>query len=133
MQFYRPSVNATPPYPPQLLPGSVKSIEDHGYILDFGVEKKTGFLLRKNAAEFVGSYCRGRSLCVGKVVHCVVLTGPDTRTVPVSINPSDVGVAMMSPSDHVIGLGSLLPGLLVKAAIKEVSSVTLCDFVTPID
>lgn len=58
-------------------------------------------------------------------MQCVVLTGPDARTVPVSINPSDVGVAMMSPSDHMVGVGSLLPGLLVKAAIKEVSGVRL--------
>ena len=103
------------------MPGSVKSVEDHGYIIDFGVEGKTGFLLKKNAAEFVRSRCKGRSLCVGQVVHCAVLAGPDTRTVPISVNPSDVGVAMMSSSEHLIGMGSLLPGLLVKAAIKEVS------------
>lgn len=49
----------------------------------------------------------------------MVLEGPEARAVPVSINPSQVGVAMMS-SDHVIGMGSLLPGILVKASIKEV-------------
>jgi rRNA biogenesis protein RRP5 len=104
----------------------VRSVEDHGYVIDFGIEGKSGFLLKKNAAEFVHSWYKGRSLCVGQVVRCVVLSGPDTRTVPVSVNPSDVDVAMMSASDHIIGIGSLLPGLLVKAAVKEVSCVTLC-------
>lgn len=106
--------------------GSVKSVEDHGYIIDFGVEGKAGFLLKKNSAEFVRSQCKGRSLCVGQVVHCVVLDGPDTRTVPISVNPSDVSMAMMSSSDHLVGVGSLLPGLLVKAVVKEVSGVTQC-------
>ena len=97
-------------------------MEDHGYIIDFGVEGKTGFLLRKNAVELVRSQYKGRSLCVGQVVRCVVLSGADTRTVPISINPSDVSTAMMSASDHLVGIGSLLPGVLVKAAVKEVSS-----------
>lgn len=103
----------------QLLPGSVKSIEDHGYIIDFSVEDKTGFLLEKNAAEFIKKEQKGRSLCVGQVVSCLILAGPDARTVSVAINPSQVGVAMVSP-DHMIGMGALLPGLLVKATIKEV-------------
>lgn len=94
-------------------------MEDHGYIVDFAVEDKTGFLLKKNATEFIKTQRKGRSLCVGQVVHCVVLPGPDVRAVPVSINPSQVGVAMMS-SKHLVGVGSLLPGLLVKASVKEV-------------
>ncbi len=98
------------------------SVEDHGYIIDFGVEGKSGFLLKKNAAEFCKVQRRGKSLCVGQVVQCVVLAGQDTRAVPVSINPSQVGVAMMS-ADHTVGVGSLLPGLLVKAAVSEVRVV----------
>ena len=104
---------------PQLLSCCVKSVEDHGYIVDFGVEKKGGFLLKKNSAEFAKHRCKGKSLCVGQVVQCMVLAGPDTRTVPVSVNPSDVDVAVMS-SEHVVGVGSLLPGQLVKTAVKEV-------------
>lgn len=102
------------------------SIEDHGYIVDFGVEGKTGFLLKKNSAEFCKGQRRGKSLCVGQVVHCMVLSGQDTRAVPVSVNPSQVGVAMMA-SDHTVGVGLLLPGLLVKAAVSEVSGLhSLC-------
>ncbi len=98
------------------------SVEDHGYIVDFGIEGKTGFLLRKNAAEFCKVQRKGKSLCVGQVVHCVVLAGQDMRAVPVSVNPSQVGVAMMS-SDQTVGVGSLLPGLLVKAEVSEVIDI----------
>ena len=105
--------------PPQLLPGCITSVEDHGYIVDFSVGDKTGFLLKKNTSEFLKTGFKGRSLCVGQVLHCVVLSGPDVRAVPVSVNPSQVAAAMMSAS-HLVGVGSLLPGLLVKASVKEV-------------
>ena len=107
----------------QLLSASVRSVEDHGYIVDFGVENKTGFLLRKNAAEFVKSSNKGKPLCVGQVIRCLVLPGADARSVPVSINPSQVGGALLS-GDSLLGMNSLLPGLLVNAAIKEVCFVT---------
>lgn len=99
-------------------------MEDHGYIVDFGIKGKSGFLLNKNAAEFVELQHGGKSLCVGQVVHCEVLAGPDTRAVPVCINPSHLGVAMVS-SEHMVGVGSLLPGLLVKAAVKEVCGLVM--------
>ena len=84
------------------------------------MENKTGFLLRKNAAEFIKSSNKGKSLCVGQVIHCLVLPGPDARSVPVSINPSQVGGALLS-GDTLLGINALLPGLLVNAAVKEAS------------
>ena len=97
--------------------------------MDFGVEGKTGFLLKKNSTEFCKAHRKGKSLCVGQVIQCVVLAGQDTRAVPVGINPSQVGVAMMA-SDHTVGVGSLLPGLLVKAAVSEVSGEAIFLYTT---
>lgn len=105
--------------PAKLLLGFIKSVEDHGYIVDFGVAGKSGFLLKKNAAEFVKVHRRGKALCLGQVVQCMVLTGTDTAAVPVTVNPSQVNVAMMV-RDEMIGMKSLLPGLLVRAAVKRV-------------
>ena len=106
----------------QLLPGYIKSIEDHGYIIDFAIADKTGFLLKKNAAEFIKTHHKGKALSQGQVVHCVVLTGPEARAVPVGINPSLVSTAMIS-SENMVRVGSLLPGLLVKASVKEVCAI----------
>ena len=100
----------------------VKSIEDHGYIIDFHIERKTGFLLKRNATELVGG--KGKSLSLGQVVSCVVLTGVDARAVPVSVNPSQVGGALL-PGDTLIGLNALMPGTLVNAAVKEVNYMCL--------
>ena len=103
----------------QLLLGFVKSVEDHGYIVDFGISGKSGFLLKKNAAEFVKVCRRGKSLCAGQVLQCVVLSATDTKAIPVSVNPSQVTTAILS-QDLLVGVGSLLPGLLVKTTVKQV-------------
>jgi len=98
----------------------VKSVEDHGYIIDFGVSGKTGFLLKRNVSELV-KVCRGgRSLCVGQVLQCVVLSGTDTKAVSVAANPSQVSSAILS-EDLLVGVGSLLPGILVKTTVTQVS------------
>ena len=102
-----------------MLPGWVKSVEDHGYIVDFGVEGKTGFLLRKNSSEFIKSCNRGKPLCRGQVVQCLVLPGASARAVPVSINPTAVREILL-PGDSLLGVNALLPGMLVNAAVKEV-------------
>ncbi len=107
-----------------MLSGVIKSIEDHGYIVDFATGDKTGFLLKKNAAEFVKNQMKGKSLCLGQVVQCLVLDGANARTIPVTINPSKVCDSVV-PSDHKMGIKSLLPGLLVTATVKEVSSLCL--------
>ena len=57
---------------------------------------------------------------MGQVIHCLVLPGPDAHSIPVSINPSQVGGALVS-GDTLLGINALLPGLLINAAVKEVS------------
>ena len=103
----------------QVLPGWVKSIEDHGYIIEFGVEGKTGFLLKKNASEFIKTRNRKKPLCLGQVLQCLVLLGSDSRTTSLSLNPSAVASSLM-PGDSLISLPSLLPGMLVNTTVKEV-------------
>ena len=103
----------------QVLSGWVKSLEDHGYIVDFGVANKVGFLLKKNAKEFVKTCCRGRKLRCGQVVRCKVLSDVDTRSVPVSVEPGVVGGALVG-GDSLVQLHALQPGLLVNTAMKEV-------------
>ena len=104
----------------QLLSASVRSVEDHGYIVDFSVDEKSGFLLRKNAAEFIKSVNRGKPLCLGQVIHCLVLPGADARSIPVTVNPTQVGGALLS-GDSLLGINAVLPGMLVNATVKEVS------------
>lgn len=104
--------------------GWVRSVEDHGYIIDFGVAGKTGFLLKKNASEFIEACNKGGCLEPGQVVRCKVLSDVEARSVPVSVNPDIVGGALVG-GDSLIQLHALLPGMLVNTAIKEVGVVEL--------
>ena len=97
----------------------MSSVEDHGYIMEYGVKGRSGFLLHKNAAEFVSSTGR-RRLQVGQVVLCTVLPGAQARAGPVSINPTTVFKSLFS-SDSLFQLSSLLPGMLVNAVVKQVT------------
>ena len=99
----------------------MKSIEDHGYIIGFGVDNKVGFLLKKNATEFVRTCNRGKVLRCGQVVRCKVLSAVDTRSVPVSVEPSVVGGALVG-GDSLVQLHALQPGILVNTAVKQVRS-----------
>ena len=99
----------------------MRSVEDHGYIMDYGVAGRSGFLLHKNATEFVTS-CNGkRPLHVGQVVLCCVLPGAQARAGPVSVNPSTIFNCLIS-SDRITPLSSLLPGMLVNAVVKQVAT-----------
>lgn len=91
------------------------------------MEGKTGFLLKKNATEVVKR--KGKSLAIGQVVCCLVLGGADARAVPVSINPSQIGGALL-PGDMLVGVNALLPGALVNAAVEKVSSILDTVFLT---
>ena len=120
-----PPLSFSPSRPPpsflpwQVIPGWIKSVEDHGYIVDFGVAGKDGFLLKKNAEEFVETYNKGKPLSRGQVVQCLILGGADARSVPVTINPSRVRPAILPATTTVI-LQSLLPGVLVNITLQEV-------------
>eukprot|EP00731_Ephydatia_muelleri_P020460 Em0013g187a len=103
-----------------VIPGWIKSAEDHGYIVDFGVASKDGFLLKKNAEEFVETCNKGKPLSRGQVVQCLILGGADARSVPVTINPSRVRPAILPATTTVI-LQSLLPGVLVNITLQEVA------------
>ena len=107
-------------FPLQVLSGWVRSVEDHGYIVDFGVADKVGFLLNKHAAQFIKTCNRGRQLVVGQVIRCKVLSAVDTRSVPVSAEPGVVGGALVG-GDSLVQLHALQPGLLVNTAVKDVS------------
>ena len=87
--------------------------------MDFGVAGKDGFLLKKNAEEFVETRNKGKPLARGQVVQCLILGGADARSVPVTINPSRV-LASVLPATATVILQSLLPGLLVNITPQEV-------------
>ncbi|KAI7898321.1 uncharacterized protein BX663DRAFT_525423 [Cokeromyces recurvatus] len=101
------------------LGAAIKSVEDHGYILDLGVKELTGFLPLKESKSFIEKYNRNQELIVGQYVECAV-ESVKGRTANVTIDRSKVGRALVAdPFSRII---SILPGQLVTGVIDAVQN-----------
>lgn len=97
-----------------VLSGCVESVEDHGYIVDIGINGTKAFLPKKAAKD-------AEELKVGQYVSSQMEeVKNDGRVVRLSVSPSTVAQAC-AESKQGWNLTNLLPGLLVKATIKKVT------------
>ncbi|TFK30827.1 U3 snoRNP-associated protein Rrp5 [Coprinopsis marcescibilis] len=94
------------------LTGAVRSVEDHGYILNLGVLNVDGFLSFKDSG--LGS---GR-LSVGQLVNVTVSKlAPNKRTCTVTADPSTF---RKSASSELSSVTSVIPGSLVQALVTDI-------------
>ncbi|CAD7702369.1 unnamed protein product [Ostreobium quekettii] len=98
-----------------LLVACVKTVEDHGYSLTFGVKGLTGFL-RKD--EYEGCCGVGSTLLPGTLLECVVEKKGGRGPVQVTTAPQRIRVASLKPGPG-LQFGAVLPGTLVKATIDK--------------
>jgi ribosomal protein S1 len=102
-----------------LLSGSIKSIEDNGYIIDFSIDKCTGFLPKKDADKYLAKRRKNeqKRLYVGQPLDfCVASVG---RVITVTLSRE----AMQEPIDpdsEDFNVRSLRCGMLVKGSIESV-------------
>jgi rRNA biogenesis protein RRP5 len=105
-------------YPNMLISGCIKSIEDHGYIVDFGIPDKNGFLLKTNASDYIKLHHDGNPLCVGQIITCHIPSIPDgSRSIPVSI-PDQSNISFLPSDSSLFTLFSIIPGLPVNGVVK---------------
>lgn len=85
--------------------GAVKSMEDHGYVLDLGLLDVAAFLSFKNVPE-VSSGTRGK-LFVGQLVDVTVTkVSANSRTFSVSMDSSKFASSLVRPSQSIFLLSS---------------------------
>ncbi|KAI8379895.1 hypothetical protein EDC96DRAFT_473229 [Choanephora cucurbitarum] len=101
------------------LGATVKSVEDHGYILDLGVKDLAGFLPLKEAKSYVQKYNRDEELVRGQYVECAI-EKVDGRTAHVTIDREKVGHAFVE--DPFSRITSVLPGQLVSGLTDAVQN-----------
>ena len=105
------------------LVGCVKSVEDHGYLVDFGIKGASGFLPKK---QVEGSLRKG---CLVDVLVKSVGTGRD-KTAQLTALKAEVGPAVTQAWTGV-DINSLLPGMLVNVNVRNVlSDGLLVSFLT---
>ncbi|KAJ3175830.1 rRNA biogenesis protein rrp5 [Geranomyces variabilis] len=94
-----------------MIAASVSSEEDHGYVVSFGIDGVSGFLLKKNAAG---------PLQVGQIVFGGISKMDSARRVAtVTLEPSVLAKAVVPPT-HAIGFDALKAGALVNTKVKTV-------------
>lgn len=107
--------------PASVLWGSVRSIEDHGYIIGLGIAGMSGFC---TFAEGLGTL-EAPALCLGQPIEGVVkkvVRGKDgRRTVrSVQLDPTFGIVAKTKVEPDLVNISSLQPGMLVDAKVLRV-------------
>ncbi|CAL0321523.1 unnamed protein product [Lupinus luteus] len=98
-----------------VLAAYVKSIEDHGYILHFGLPSFTGFLPKNSSTEGLGSELKVGQLLQGLVrkidkVRKVVYLSSDPDTLSKSVTKDLKGLS----------IDLLVPGMMVNARVKSI-------------
>ncbi|OSC99437.1 hypothetical protein PYCCODRAFT_1438226 [Trametes coccinea BRFM310] len=95
---------------------SVKSVEDHGYILDLGIPEVSGFLSFKDAQK--GPFEKDRKLHVGRLLDVTVskMSG-NGRTCNVSVDEQTLKSTSLS---EVSSVNSIVPGTLVQSLVTAI-------------
>ncbi|XP_058043605.1 protein RRP5 homolog isoform X2 [Ahaetulla prasina] len=105
-----------------LLSGCVSSIEDHGYLIDIGILGTKAFLPRQKAQSYLQSLTKGTELMIGQYLNCLIEEVKNGgRIIRISINQSEVASAIATEKQN-WSLANLLPGLVVKAQVQEVTT-----------
>nr|XP_056705709.1 protein RRP5 homolog [Euleptes europaea] len=104
-----------------LLSGCISSVEDHGYLIDIGVPAAKAFLPREKAQSYFQAKEKGAELKIGQYLNCLIDEVKNSgRIIRISISQSEVAAAIATEVQNWT-LNSLLPGLVVKAQVHEVT------------
>lgn len=102
--------------PGNILQGSVKSVEDHGIVMDFGIDSISGFLSKK---ELKKADIELLTLVVGQVLLVSVIS-QKSAIVAVRLAQSE-NVSKKTTVSAVSSIDAVHPGALVNAIISEVT------------
>ncbi|URE17983.1 Suppressor of forked protein (Suf) [Musa troglodytarum] len=95
-----------------VLNAQVKSVEDHGYILFFGVSSFTGFL-PKNERD-------GDQIFTGQIMQCVVKDIDKARAVVHVDSDSDLVSKFIIKDLKGLSIDLLVPGMMVNARVRSI-------------
>ncbi|CAL5321117.1 unnamed protein product [Camellia sinensis] len=92
----------------------VKSIEDHGYILHFGLPSFTGFMSKNSQAE-----SREIRVNIGQLLQGVVKSVDKTRIVVCLSSDADMVSKCVTKELKGISIDLLIPGMMVNACVQS--------------
>ena len=107
-----------------ILLGAVKSIEDHGYVIDVGVQGTRAFLPRKQFSKFADEFLHEGKVSIGQLIPCrvseVTEEGLDIR---LTCNPSKLTKQILkrNTTKNVLAVHTLLPGTAIECVASSVA------------
>nr|XP_008104790.1 PREDICTED: protein RRP5 homolog isoform X2 [Anolis carolinensis] len=115
------ALNSSTLRPGMLLSGCIASVEDHGYLIDIGVPAAKAFLPRQKAQGYLQSNNKGAELKIGQYLNCLIEDVKNNgRIIRISISQAEIAAAIATEEQN-WSLSNLLPGLVVKAQVREVT------------
>jgi rRNA biogenesis protein RRP5 len=98
-------------------PAVVQSVEDHGYILSFGIADTSGFLPKKNVASDLGEIRKGR------IIDVVITGAPKGNKGYFTVTSDQKRIkTSVAHETSATNVDTLLPGMLVNSRIKQILS-----------
>eukprot|EP00854_Cymbomonas_tetramitiformis_P014666 gene14666-17328_t len=99
------------------MPACVRSVEDHGYVLSFGVPGVSGFLLQEQAKDAAAA--AGGGLACGALLETVI-SKIDAKKKVLTVTTSAKEVGTSANEMEGVNIGNLMPGMLVSAKVRAV-------------
>lgn len=104
-----------------IITAAVKSKEEHGYVMDCGVNGLRSFLRNDKAQNYCSTFNGGRLLAIGQLVRCLVTkatTSSNASSIELSADPDDLSQQeeIGHPS---VDMQHILPGMRFKLSVAE--------------
>ncbi|KAF9131428.1 rRNA biogenesis protein rrp5 [Mortierella sp. 14UC] len=104
--------------------GAVKSVEDHGYIVNLGINGLHGFLKNSEAKMYQRIKNNEKPLAVGQVLTFSVLSmESNKKTVQLTVDAMKVSKALLGDKFSFSEIGSIMPGNIVETHITEIQDI----------
>ncbi|KAF9094819.1 rRNA biogenesis protein rrp5 [Mortierella sp. AD031] len=118
-----------------LVSGAVKSVEDHGYIVNLGINGLHGFLKNSEAKMYQRIKNNDKPLSVGQVLTFSVLNmEANKKTVQLTVDAMKVSKALLGDKFSFSEIGSIMPGNVVEAHVTEIQDIgAVCKFMGHFD
>ena len=104
-----------------ILIGSVKSIEDHGYVIDTGIPGTRAFLPKKKAVKYTEQYLLGDKISIGQLISCKIAELSDEGLdIKLTCEPSKLSnTTLKVKDDFEVSVHNILPGTSIYCVKAE--------------
>ena len=107
-----------------ILTGAVKSIEDHGYVIDIGIQGTRAFLPQKKVLKYIEQYLLGNKLSIGQLITCKVAeVSEEGLDIKLTCEPAKISkTSLKIKDDSKLSVHNLLPGTSIHCTKSQIAS-----------